>query len=31
MAVLVACASKHGSTSEVARRIAAALIEVLVG
>jgi menaquinone-dependent protoporphyrinogen oxidase len=27
MAVLVACASKHGSTTEVARRIAAALIE----
>jgi menaquinone-dependent protoporphyrinogen oxidase len=27
MAVPVACASKHGSTTEVARRIAAALIE----
>jgi menaquinone-dependent protoporphyrinogen IX oxidase len=27
MAVLVACGSKHGSTTEVARRIAAALIE----
>jgi flavorubredoxin len=27
MAVLVACASKHRSTTEVAQRIAAALIE----
>jgi menaquinone-dependent protoporphyrinogen oxidase len=27
MAVLVACASKHGSTTELAQRIAAALIE----